>query len=190
MTDEDKNINFLNRDDSLKKNAYATPDGYFESLEDALMSQILEEKISIKTSKETGMTVPDTYFEAFDEKILHRLNSKNKKSKLYFLQHSNLYKFASIGIAAAFLIWFSVTSKNNLPTSQDLNFDSISTSDLNNWVSLETDELNTYELASLYEEDGDLFFEEDIIYSNSISDTDLELYLNTIEIDDLLDSEN
>ncbi|WP_196892930.1 hypothetical protein [Aureivirga marina] len=186
MKKDDKHNDFLNREKDLyQKNGFSTPDAYFESFEDDLMSKILEEEIKEKSSTKTGMKVPDLYFDSLEEKIFENLPKEEKKSKIRFLNTSNFYRFASVAAAAILIIWIMTTKKEQ----NSLNFDSISNNELNNWVTNETGDLGTYELAALYEDNEDLLGQ-DILFTNTISDEDLELYLNDIEIEDLLDSEN
>ncbi|WP_196888546.1 hypothetical protein [Aureivirga sp. CE67] len=188
MNENNEHKDFLKKNESqLKKNPFSTPDDYFKSFDESLMSKISEESISDIVGKENGMKVPDNYFESFEENILNKVKtteSTKKKSKIRFLYNSNFYRFASVAVAAVFLILILV-QKN----TSEVNFDSVSNTELNNWVSLESEDFDTYQLAALYDENDDII-EDDIFYTNNISDEDLELYLNTIEIENLLDSEN
>lgn len=76
-----KHIHNEKIDESLKsiskENPFSVPNGYFESLSNAVMDTVRSIPSESGTAKETGFTVPNGYFETLPEIILDRVKGKS-----------------------------------------------------------------------------------------------------------------
>ncbi len=86
-----------------KKNAFKTPENYFEKFQDDIQIKICEEKISEYFGKSNPFTVPEDYFEKLNEEITQRIKREPGQSR-------NLYQILKpyIAIAASILIIFGL----------------------------------------------------------------------------------
>ncbi len=86
-----------------KKNAFKTPENYFDNFQDDLQIRISEEKISEYFGKNNPFVVPENYFKEIDKEINQRIKREPGKSR-------NLYQQIKpyLTLAASVIIIFGV----------------------------------------------------------------------------------
>lgn len=138
-----------------KKSAFSIPEDYFENIESS---------ISLNTKKSewasNPIKVPQNYFKEFDSKVLNQI--KDKKSNPIF----TLNRFwIPVSIAALLILNIGIFTFQKQEQSIEM-------ADIENWLEDGTVDLNTYEIASVYEEELD-----DIALIDFIETTEIEDYL-------------
>ena len=150
----------------LKKRGtgFVVPKGYFE-----LLNFKLEEQIFNKNS------IPDGYFDTLEDQVFDRLNSETKvvNFKSIFVKRVIPYT-----VAASLLLFVSLQFFNKKATDS---FANIEISEIEEWIDYGEIELNSYEIASVYEDED---FEN--LEINQFSDSDLIDYLDDIDIESLM----
>lgn len=149
-----------------KTNSFKTPELYFSYIEDAIFN-------SINTDNQT---IPDGYFDTLENKVFEKLN---KESKVVELNTKKRNWIAGIAIAASLALLFTlqlVTSQNNS------DFSSLNSSEIENWITEGEMDLNSYEVATLYD---DLNPDNYDIY-DSYNEDDLLDYLENVNIESLI----
>lgn len=153
--------------DSLpKENPFKTPDNYFDLVESSIIEIIENENNSI----------PENYFDTIEDNVFEQLN---KQPKVYSLNKKVLKLFAPIAVAASVLFIFTFQF---LSSNQDTNFTSLNTDEIELWLIDESFNLNTNELAYLYEnteiESLNIY---DFYEENEVFD-----YLNDVDVESLI----
>ncbi len=150
---------------NIKQSGFKTPDNYFNTIEDQIMSQISLEKID----KNSGFKVPDNYFDTIEDNIL----SKTKETKIFKLfNKKTIVTVASI--AAMFVLFFNLN-----PFKTQVSFDNLDTDTVEAYILNEV-ELN--DISNLIETDQ--LSQTDFIDYNGIS---IDNYLDDIDLEDFLD---
>ncbi|WP_417557877.1 hypothetical protein [Mesoflavibacter zeaxanthinifaciens] len=150
---------------NIKQSGFKTPDNYFNTIEDQIMSQISLEKID----KNSGFKVPDNYFDTIEDNIL----SKTKETKIFKLfNKKTIVTVASI--AAMFVLFFNLN-----PFKTQVTFDNLDTDTVEAYILNEV-ELN--DISNLIETDQ--LSQTDFIDYNGIS---IDNYLDDIDLEDFLD---
>lgn len=167
----------------MKKNhktQFNTPEGYFESFNERLMSRLKEEEEDINTDflpKTDGFKVPKNYFEQLESKVLEE--TTQKKIKVIPLFSKQTY-IAAASIAAIFVLGILLFN----PSNNEISFDDLASTEIDAYF--ESNELGftSYELAEYVKV-------EDLTFSNmtddEIEEETLLEYLdeNLEEIEDL-----
>ncbi len=142
--------------ENLSKNAgYITPINYFNTVESNVVSQL-----QIKKTTSLTDSVPDAYFDTVEEAVFKRLEQE-KKLKIIPLKK---YWIPAI-IAASLLLFIGIYNpftRNKL----------IETAEIEAWIDAGYLELNSYEIAAIYETEID-----DLTIDNQINTENLENYL-------------
>ena len=150
---------------NIKQSGFKTPDNYFNTIEDQIMSQISLEKID----KNSGFKVPDNYFDTIEDNIL----SKTKETKIFKLfNKKTIVTVASI--AAMFVLFFNLN-----PFKTQVSFDNLDTDTVEAYILNEV-ELN--DISNLIKTDQ--LSQTDFIDYNGIS---IDNYLDDIDLEDFLD---
>jgi hypothetical protein len=158
-------LNELN-EKNFNQSGFTVPDGYFDGIEDAVFSKITEDTIP----KETGFTVPENYFETLEEQVVSKIAPHRKRGKL----RSLIVRFTT-SAAAVLLLIFGISQYNQ---TTSITFDSLTTTEINDWIIEEGISIDSYEIADITETTSS--------YSNfpeSISDQELNDYLDTTDSD-------
>lgn len=168
-----KNKNLHN----IKSSGFKTPDNYFKSFDDKLLSKLKGED-TLNTIKSSGFKVPDDYFESFEDNLLSQIDDK-KYAKVISLFSWKKAAYIS-GIAASLVIMYNVLF--NAP--KNITYESLKTASVEDFIINEG--ISTYEIASLLE-DTDL---EEVSYiESSFNDNTIEDFIfdeiNTIDIENL-----
>ena len=166
---EDFTVDIPDEDSSIipKSNGLKVPENYFDELEERLF-----ENLDSELPEDTGFKVPDSYFKNFEVKPeIHREN------KVIQLFKRNRSRIIGLAVAASILLLFSIFPIFN--NSNSLDFDSLSDNDMESWLELNSDEINSFELADIIDDEdlyaAEMISEEDI--SDYLIQTDLERWL-------------
>lgn len=153
-----------------KQTGFKTPDNYFESLEDKILSQAkLQEKVS-----DSGFAIPDDYFKTIENCVLDAVSEEKDTKVVSLFSRKNIIYISSI--AAAVLIMFGIFSRTTTPT-----FEGLDETLVENYI-LEQD-YETYEIASLLSEE-DLTNE---LININYSEENLEDFIfNNSEVEDFI----
>ncbi|WKD86912.1 hypothetical protein KCTC32516_02292 [Polaribacter huanghezhanensis] len=152
------------------KSGFSTPENYFDSVEDAVFSEIRAQSFS----KENAFTTPKNYFENFEDSLFTKIDFPQKEVKVISLK-SRLLQIIPAAAAASVLLFIGL---NYFTFSDTTSFDSISSEDLENWLddSYINDASSTVNFVDADFKDSNAL-EEDA----SIKDEDILEYLNTID---------
>ncbi|AOW19297.1 hypothetical protein [Urechidicola croceus] len=156
--------------DKINTNSpFSTPSNYFESIETKVYS-----KIDLKNKN--SFPIPKDYFETIEDKVFQKIK---KETKIEKFQNTLLRKIIPIGIAASLLIYISLQL---FKTKEQDFFANLEISEIENWIDNGNLEIDTYEIATIYE---DIDFE-DLELENQYSEDDLINYLDDINIESLI----
>jgi hypothetical protein len=151
---------------------FKVPENYFEEFSDGLFSKMKEEEEEEEKEgsipKTTGFKTPERYFDHLEDSILSTIKNtaRIRKSKTRIL-----YTISSV--AAALLLYIGTAKYNQ---SNIVTFESITITDVQAYIEAGNMSLDTYALASL---DQDIDMND--LLDDSISDEEINDYLNTIE---------
>ena len=126
-----------------KNSAFKTPEGYFESLPDKLLSKISSDEASFsKLNKgEHGFKVPSDYFENLTKEVLLKLDKKKPKVVSIYRK----YSYYAASIAAIMVVLLAI----KLNTVKTPTFDNLLGSDIENYFETHELDFNDNELAEL-----------------------------------------
>tara|TARA_R110002051_G_scaffold72095_4_gene130390 strand:+ start:326 stop:835 length:510 start_codon:yes stop_codon:yes gene_type:complete len=164
-------------------NSFKTPEGYFDSFTEKLMTKVSEEETI--DFKKDSFKVPDGYFDSLNNRIQEKL-IVSKPVKVVKLSSYKKYYYA-VATMAAVLVLFIGLKINNSP---GLSFDDIASSDIENYFDSNELGLSSYEIAEVIPVDEleikdiiDNHLDNDIIidYLNNSIDNFEELNLDTNE---------
>ena len=153
---------------SNKENSFKTPENYFESIEDTVINSIHE--------TDTAFSIPEGYFNTIEDTVLDKIHSEPKTISL----KSRIVKQFIPFIAAASLLLFISLQFFNTQDS-DL-FASLETTEIEYWIESDELGLNSYEIASIYE-DEDI---ENLDINSLYEDDEMLNYLNDIDVETLI----
>lgn len=162
-----------NKLNNIKSTGFKIPENYFDSFEDNLLKR-LEEKEPLASIKTSGYTVPKDYFNTVETAIFNKLNTK-EKPVISLKSRNTFYYFA--GIAASFVLLFSLVFNNN----KSITIDTLETSNIEGYLFQE--DYTNDELATLFINND--ISETDFI-NITITDETLDQYLETIDTEDLI----
>jgi hypothetical protein len=138
---------------SLKTNAipFSVPNNYFDDLENSMLSQVNLEK---QLEKEVAFDMPNDYFNQLEDKVLNHikaevpLNSPAQQAERRVISLNQRLKklFAPMAIAACLVLFFSIFYKSN-----SADFNSLPNNEISEWLSLEIEEIDTYEIVAVYD---------------------------------------
>lgn len=157
---------------NTEKNSFKTPEGYFDSFTDNLMTKLSAEE-TIAPNKD-GFKVPEGYFESLYQEIESKL--KVEEPKVIQLNPYKKYYFAVASIAAVLLLYFGI----NFNSTPGLTFDDIANSDIENYFDNNDLDLSSFEIAEVIPVDE---LEINDIINNHLNDANVVDYLNN-SIDD------
>jgi len=170
-------INYI-KEKTGKDSGFSIPKDYLTGIEDDFMMKLKEEKLPKTTSFDT----PNTYFDNLESEILDKITStKEKKGKVISLK-SKLRTFIPASIAASLLLFIGLQFLNT-KTNTSINFDELSSMDIENWFDETTTYSNT-ELAFTFEDDLD---DSELAFSTvNINNDAIEDYFSSIDHSDLI----
>jgi hypothetical protein len=158
-------------------NPFKVKESYFENFEDAINQSL--ENINTKSIKST-LKVPDYYFENLEEKVLLKIknNTKNKEVRIISLRSRIIKISATIAVAASLTLFFIF----NQQQTDDISFDSLALSEIEEWINQDQLDLDAYQIASVYTETK----LQSNILNSTINEDELEEFLKNENINELL----
>jgi hypothetical protein len=123
-----------------KLNGFKTPEDYFNSFTDNLMTKLSEELTIEK--KVDGFTIPDAYFDSLYQNIQNKIHTP--ESKVIKLNALKKYYYVA-AVAAVVLIFIGISLTNKT----EITFDDIAISDIENYFDDNELDMSTYELAQM-----------------------------------------
>jgi hypothetical protein len=160
-----------------EENIFSVPENYFDSLEDRVLSQIIEEQLP----KKLPYTIPDTYFEEFEDRLFTNTEFSKKEVNVIRLK-SRILKIIPVVAAASILLFIGF---NYFTTIKPNSIDSVSSGDIELWMDENYVEYSTTNVMEFVDAD---FIERSFILEDdtSLEDEDILEYLHTIDTSSLL----
>ena len=162
-----KNIAHKKTSDTFK-----TPENYFSSVEDIVIAKLKAE--AIQNTVENTSKIPENYFSSIEDAISTKLKTN---SKVISLKSKFARVVAPLAIAASLLLIFIL--KNDTTT---LTFDSLTSSDIENWIDNGGIDIDALSIASIYPE---IELNNDM-YSATLSDNEVLNYLYEEDLDEII----
>lgn len=161
------------------KNPFKTTANYFENFENSILD-ILDNKKN--QSLKNTLKVPENYFENFEQKVLSKLQSTTIKRETKVISlHPKIIKIsATIAVAASLAMVFIFNPFQK--QSNELSFDSLVISEIENWIDQDYLELDAYHIASVYTETK----LNSSLLSSKVNEDQLEEFLSNKNIEELL----
>lgn len=128
-----------------KKHGFKVPEGYFDSFSERLKNTLSDDRsaLPLRSSYKEGFVVPEGYFDTVGEKIQRKLNKGD--NKVIQLRPLKKYYLAAISVAATVLLLVGLTYN----ASNQLSFEDIANSDIENYFGSADLGLTTYEIAEI-----------------------------------------
>jgi hypothetical protein len=186
---------------SLKKSGFEIPDKYFDTIEDAVFAELKADKFQKKSQKETFKT-PDDYFDNVEDIVIAKLKAEaiqNKniyntetpkdyfnsvdetifskiktETKVVSLKNRLTKIIAPLAIAASLLLIFTLNNQE-----KSITFESLATSDIENWIYNGNVEIDALSIASIYPN----IEISDIIYTSTVTEEEYIDYLNSEDLE-------
>ena len=160
-----------NLQNKTTKKAFKTPENYFNSLEDIVIAKLKAEAIQL--GNERSNEIPEDYFKAVEETIFTKIKTTPKVISL----KSRFVKFViPIAIAASLLLIVTLNTNSN---QDSISFDSLTTTDIENWIENGNIDIDALTRASIY---SDIELNNNS-YTSSISDEEVLDYLNNEDLE-------
>lgn len=151
---------------NIKKTGFKTPDTYFESIENRVITE-LNKDISLDKINDNGFKTSNNYFETIEDKVLTTLNEYKETKVISLFSRRNILYFSSI--SAVVVIMLGLFFDKTTGDFNDIDLEIVETY-------LEEQNLDTYDIASLLTED-DLSEDNFGIINDNFSEESLEDYL-------------
>jgi hypothetical protein len=151
-----------------RSTGFSVPSNYFDTVESSFSTKQKENNFV----KEKGFEVPDSYFNKLEDNILAKVSPTKKETPVISLK-----KRLSIAAAASIILFIGLNSFifNN---SEEDPFNKLTDSEIESWIANNINLINDSDFAITY---ADIDFDEDLVLPNSISNDELENYLNDQE---------
>lgn len=153
---------------ATNKSIYKTPETYFNTVEDLVITKLKAQTFQ----KAASNSVPEGYFETLEDQVLSKIKDT---SKVRTLKNSLKY-IVPIAIAASFLIIFMLDNTTNTVTFGDL-----ATSEIEEFINNGSLYYDAESLATIFPE----VTLEDTNFITTLSNTDVENYLNENDLETL-----
>lgn len=167
--------NYLNNF-SQDKNKFYVPDNYFDSIEETVLSSVVEDQLPGGLS----YNVPSDYFNSVEKSILDKLELKEQKVKVISLKN-RLLKIIPTAAAACIILFVGF---NYINISNSNGIESITNDEIELWINENFNEYSSTHSIEFVDTD---FTEGDImVEDSSLNDDDILDYLNSIDNSSLL----
>ena len=172
---------------NLKETGFKAPDGYFDTVEDAIFAQLASEKFpgkegftvppsyfnevennvlkkldQEKIQKETGHKVPEAYFETIEDRVIAKLKDEKPVAKVIDFRSILLKRIIPFAVAASLLLFLVLNSNH-----EDISLDNVATTEIEQWIDNDLIALDSYEIAEVYSDveldNQDIFADEEIM---------------------------
>jgi len=150
------------------KTGFEIPNGYFDALEDKVMSKLITEDTN---------DIPEGYFDTIEDRVFEKI--KNEEPKVISLKNRFVKIATPMAIAASILLLITLQLFN---TNQEDIFANLETSEIETWINNGDLDLSTFEITSVY---SDANFENLELY-DAYSDDDLMEYLGDIDLESFI----
>ena len=150
---------------TIKSTGFKTSEDYFASLEDVVLSKLIEQQIDSKFDS-NGFRVPKGYFETFDKKVLDSLKISDQSKVIPLFQWKKIAYVS--GIAASIFLVINLFFTN----SNQLTFDDLETASIENY--LIDHDMNAYDIAPYL---GSIDLNSDDFVENNLNASEIEDYL-------------
>ncbi|CAM3479317.1 hypothetical protein ZORO111903_15670 [Zobellia roscoffensis] len=127
-----------------KKNPFKAPEGYFEKFDKNLFEKLASEGTAIP--KKEGFELPDGYFDSFNDRLLNKLKEE-QESKVIPLKPYKKYYYAVVAVAAILVVALALNL--NLNKTNEIGFDDLAQSDIENYFDQNELDLTSYEIAEV-----------------------------------------
>lgn len=191
---------------------FKMPDMALDNTELAVLAQLIEMQLKLKTGTDNPFKITNQYFENFEDTLTYKLDkaiqASQKRTTLkvpedYFdtIEHNVLLKLKTtstekevkvVQLRARFIKFTAITAVaasltllfifNPFQPSVKVSFDSLALSDIENWINQDNLNLDAYQIAAVY---NDVQLQSNLINSN-IKEDDLVDYLNHEDVDVLI----
>jgi len=156
---------------NIKHSGFKTPKGYFDDLEDGILSHY---KLK-QAAEDTGFKVPEGYFETLEDRVFNKIPKKDGSKVIPLFNKKRV--IATLSIAASILLLFNLSLFKT-----HITFDSLDNESLENFIL--NQEIESSDMGNLIS-DYDTF--SNSILGETVSDNTLENYLyNTDDLEYLL----
>ena len=171
----------------LKEKGFKAPDGYFDTVEDAIFAQLASEKFpekegfsvppsyleevennvlkklgKEKIQKETGHKIPEAYFDTIEDRVIAKLKDEKPVAKVIDFRSILLKRLIPFAAAASLLLFLVLNSNR-----EDISLDNVATTEIEQWIENDLIALDAYEIAEVYSDveldNQDYFGDEEII---------------------------
>lgn len=171
----------------LKEKGFKAPDGYFDTVEDAIFAQLAEKKFPEKVGftvpptyleevennvlkklseekiqKETGQKIPEAYFESIEDRVFAKLKDEKPEVKVISFRSVLLKRVIPFAAAASLLLFFILNSNRDT-----ISLDNVASTEIEKWIENDLITLDAYEIAEVYSDieldNQDYFGDEEII---------------------------
>ncbi|MFD0762379.1 hypothetical protein ACFQZW_09830 [Lutibacter aestuarii] len=153
-----------------KKNNFKTPNGYFNTIDDVVITKL---KAATTQHKDQDQ-IPKDYFDSIEDTVIAKIQhlKNTKKSK------NTVFKYSiPIAIAASILLIFNIFNK-----TEALTFDSIATAEIDAWISNNLNEIPPDQIATIYS-DIELDYED---FSTQLTDEEVFDYIQKEGLENIL----
>ncbi|AUC83931.1 hypothetical protein CW731_00895 [Polaribacter sp. ALD11] len=166
----ENNIN--NSEDFLKQvlnksTGFSVPKNYFSDAEDRFSSFLIEDELP----KENGFIIPENYFEGLENSIIKKIATK-KEVKVISLKNK-LLKYIPIATAASVALFLSINYFNTY-SNEEVSFENLAQSDIENWIIENSNELSDQDFATLLH--SEITNENDFALTD-LNNNDIEEYI-------------
>lgn len=156
------------KDLNLKNAGFIVPNSYFKSVEPHVFLKLTND-------------IPTNYFKDVESKILTKLNIENNSQvKVIKLKTKFLKRLLPLAVAASVILFIGL---NFINKSNIVSYGSLNNTNINNYLALEPDYTNSYNLGELLNDDDFTILSDNF---TPIEDSKLESYLNQINLDELM----
>ncbi|WP_406683107.1 hypothetical protein N1F78_10460 [Seonamhaeicola sp. MEBiC1930] len=153
---------------NIEESGFKVPDGYFDTLEDNIMSELKLKELT----NSSGFKAPNNYFDTLEDVIINNISKETEPKVIQLFSKKRLIYFS--GIAATILLL--LTLNFNTKTEEELDYQTVE-----NYILDEN--ISSYEIASLLDEND---LAEELFIENGIDEDVIEDYiLNNLDVEDL-----
>tara|TARA_R110002073_G_scaffold4213_1_gene27897 strand:- start:36324 stop:36926 length:603 start_codon:yes stop_codon:yes gene_type:complete len=157
------------------KEGFKTPKNYFDTLEAA----VLQELKTTKQTKETRFDVPTNYFDSVEDRVFEKLeNVQSTSTNIISIKSILLKKVLPLAIAASLLLLVVL----NYNTTPNYTIDNVADVEVTNWIEEGYITLDTDQIAEVFN---------DVALTDNLNFEDEELidYLNGTDIESILNNQ-
>jgi len=134
----------------LKSEPFLLPNGALNEVEISVLAEILESKLKSGKGTQNLFKVNENYFENFEQKVISKLKNEtaNKEVKVISLRLRVIKISATIAFAASVALFLIFNQQQN----NDLSFDSLALSEIEEWINQDKLELDPYQITAVFAE--------------------------------------